>query len=320
MLELFILIISFVAASGLLSMLDAALLSVTHAEVEEVKARGLWGAMALVRVHSRITRAVIIIVILTNAVNILGPTVIGVRTALLYGSQWIGLLTALLTALTILFSEIIPKVLGTRYAPTIVRYTAPVILVLDLLFTPALALLELAVKPFRRGNRPTGTEEQIRALVRIGAMQGFIEEGERHLIQRTFVLNDKTAADVMVPAGKFASIPSTTTIREAAALAAQWPHHRYPVLDDAGRASGFVMSRDILQSLVAGRGEESVTTILHEPLLIPPAMPADDILQLLRDQRLHLAIVQKDHTVVGIVTLKDVLEELVGEMRDERRI
>ncbi|MFA6523844.1 MAG: CNNM domain-containing protein [Candidatus Peribacteraceae bacterium] len=321
MLALLILIVLFVALSGTLSLLDAALLSVSAAEVGEVVAHNLWGAAALRRLFPRFTRAVIVVVILTNAVNILGPVLIGVRAAELFGSQVLGILTAVLTALTILFSEIIPKALGSRHAPAIARYASPFLLALTILLSPIVTLLELAVKPFRKGGpRPTGTEEQIRALVRIGAMQGYIEEDEMRMIRRTFVLNDKTAKDIMVRAGVFAQIPDAATIAEAADYAGQWPHHRYPVLDASGHAVGFVMSHDLLKSLVAGRGADSVTTILHEPLLISPSMRLDHTLAQLQEKRLHLAIVADGGKVLGVVTLKDVLEELVGEMRDERRI
>ncbi|MDD4319180.1 MAG: CNNM domain-containing protein [Candidatus Peribacteraceae bacterium] len=321
MLTLILLIVAFVLASGLLSMLDAAFLSVSRAEVEETLVHGLWGGRALKGIAERQMRTVIVIVILTNFVNVLGPVLIGVRAAALFGSQAIGIVTALLTALTIFFSEIIPKALGTRYGPTISRIGAPALFALVVLFTPVVAFIEMLVKPFRQGDRPTGTEAQIQALARIGGEQGHIEADELSMIRRSFVLNDKKARDIMVKTGVFASLPYSATIREAAAAAAQWPHHRYPVLNGDGRAAGFVMSRELLQALVAGRGDESVTTILHEPVLIPPGMRADHILELLRDKRLHLAIVSGEKgDVLGIVTLKDVLEELVGEMRDERRI
>lgn len=315
-----LLIIVFVLASGLLSTLDAAVLSVSRAEVEETLVHKLWGGRALKGIMRKQMHTVIVIVILTNLVNILGPVLIGVYTAALFGSQSLGILTAFLTALTILFSEIIPKALGTRHAPTIARFSAPLLLLLTTLLSPVVLLLEFIVRPFRQGERPTGTEAQIQALARIGGESGLIEEDELAIIRRSFILNDKTAKDIMVRTGTFVQIPASRTIAAAADDAAKWPHHRYPVVDSTGRAIGFVMSRELLQSLVAGRGGESVTTILHDPLIIPPTMPLDDILPLLQKQRLHLAIVEEKEQVLGIVTLKDVLEELVGEMRDERRI
>jgi CBS domain containing-hemolysin-like protein len=321
MLQLAVLIIGFIILSGLLAMLDAAFLSVSRAEVEETFVHDLWGGHALKGITQRQMRTLIVIIILTNVVNILGPILIGIRTAFLFGNQGIGILTAFLTALTILFSEIIPKAVGTRHAPTISRFAAPVLLLIVIVLTPFLAAIEMLVRPFRKGDRPTGTEEQVRALVRIGEEQGFIEEGERKMIHRTFRLTDRTSADVMVPRDRIISIPASATIREAAAIAGKHPHYRYPVcggtLDDV---RGFVLARDVLQALVEGDGDAPVTGILRDPLSVPASMGADDVLELLRKRRLHLALVRDPGgKVIGAVTLHDILEELVGTIEDEEQ-
>ncbi|MFA6039529.1 MAG: CNNM domain-containing protein [Candidatus Peribacteraceae bacterium] len=321
MTELILLVITFVALSGLLSLLDAAIISLHQAEVEEVAARHLYGGGALRRLMDRQMRAVIMLVILTNAVNILGPVVIGVRATLLFGNQVLGVLTAVLTALTILFSEIIPKALGTRHAPAVARFSAPILLAVILVFSPVVSLIEWMVKPFRKGERPVGTEEQIRALVKIGARRGLIEEDEQRMIARTFFLNDRTAADIMIPRERMVAFAPQTTMRGAADIAAKALHHRYPVIGPGpDEVRGFVMSRDILQALVEGRGEDSVMTIVHEPVLVSSRMRADAILEVLRGRRLHLAVVRDDgHKVVGIVTLHEILEELVGDMQGEMK-
>ena len=309
----------FIAASGLLSMLDAAFLSVSRAEVEETVVHNLWGGQTLARISQRQLRAVIVIVIFTNIVNVLGPILIGLRAAHLFGNDAVGVITALLTALTIVFSEIIPKAMGTRYAPTISRWGAPFLYAIVLLLTPILALFEHAISPLRRGDRPVGTEEQIRALARLGEKHGFIEEDERRMIYRTFVLNDRRASDLMVPRSKIVGIASTSTIEDGARIASLAPHYRYPVyrekLDDI---IGFVLARDLLQAFVEGRGNQSIQAIMREPLIVPSTVRADELLELFRRKRLHLAAVRTEQQpVLGVVTLHDVLEELVGTM-DEK--
>ncbi len=321
MAELVLLIIAFVALSGLLSLLDASIISLHQAEVEEVAARKLYGGGALRRLMERQMRAVIVLVILTNAVNILGPVVIGVRATVLFGNEVLGVLTAVLTALTILFSEIIPKALGTRHAPLVARCSAPFLLTLILFLSPLVSLIEWMVKPLRKGERPVGTEEQIRALVKIGARRGLIEEDEQRMIARTFFLNDRTAADIMIPRGRMVAFPPHTTMRQAAEIAAVALHHRYPVIGPGSdEVRGFVMSRDILQALVEGKGETSVMEIAHDPVVVPAGMRADAILEILRSRRLHLAVVRDARNrIVGIVTLHEILEELVGDMEGESK-
>jgi len=318
MLQLVILVIVFLVASGFLSMLDAALLSVSHAEVEALVNKRKWGSRALQIVTQRLTRAVIVLVIFTNAVNIIGPVIIGVWATEALGSHWLGVVTGVLAAATIVFSEIIPKSLGTHYAPTISRLSAPFILFFSKLLHPAVIFIEWILKPFKKGDRPVGTEEQIQALVQLGGRAGHIEEDERQLIQRAFRLNDRRASDIMIPRSRMITVPSTATVGDVALVTQSEPHTRYPVvgetLDDVW---GFILSRDVLRAISAGKHGDPVGSLLQEVLFVSPKMRADSLLFLFRDRRVHLAIVRDEHRTLGLVTLKDVLEELVGDMADE---
>ncbi|HTN73881.1 MAG TPA: DUF21 domain-containing protein, partial [Pirellulaceae bacterium] len=213
MIELIISIIIFIILSGLMALIDAAVLSVTHAEVEELVQHKAWGSSALHAVKQRVTRAVVVIVILTNTINILGPIIVGNQAAALYGNTGIGVVTAVLALLTILLSEIIPKSLGAHYAPTISRLASPIILILIYLLYPLVQVLDSISSLFKQGNRRIGTEAQIRSLVTIGRRAGYIESDEGQLIHRAFVLNDKKASDVMTPLKDIESVYETSTIR-----------------------------------------------------------------------------------------------------------
>ncbi|MCK4517077.1 MAG: DUF21 domain-containing protein, partial [Spirochaetaceae bacterium] len=119
MIQLIVLILGFVILSGLMAITEAAVLSVTRAEVEVMVRNGARGAKALRRIKEHITQAVVIIVVFTNTVNVLGPVLVGIRAVELYGNAVIGVVTAILTLGTIVLSEIVPKSLGTHYAPRI---------------------------------------------------------------------------------------------------------------------------------------------------------------------------------------------------------
>lgn len=109
--------LSFIFLSGLVAMIDAAVLSVSRAETEEAIAHELWAAVPLKRITTRITQSVVVIVIVTNTINVLGPILIGQTAVAAYGPGAIGWMTVILALGTIVFSEIIPKSLGTHYAP-----------------------------------------------------------------------------------------------------------------------------------------------------------------------------------------------------------
>jgi len=311
-------VVVFIGLSGLMAMVDAAVLSVSRGEIEELVLQRKMGAAALKRISQRITRAVVVIVIVTNTINVLGPILAGRKAAEVYGDAAIGVLTAVLTFGTIIFSEIIPKSLGTHYAPTISRLSAPGVLALMYLLLPIVIALDWLSSLLRSGQRRIGTEDQIRSLVTIGRRAGYIESDEGQLIQRAFVLNDRSAADVMTPQEKIVSVNTETTIAQAARHVFRTPYSRYPVF---GRSQddvcGMVLSRDILESLVDGNDRQPVTSIVREALVVPAAMRSDELLTRFRDRHIHLAIVQQAGRTVGLVTLEDVLEELVGEIEDE---
>lgn len=319
MIELLLFILAFVAASGFLAMIDAAVLSVSPAEVEVLIAKKRWGAKELKQLLRHTTRAIIVIVILTNITNILGPILAGRKAESLYGSEAIGVITAVLTFTTIIFSEIIPKAVGAHYAPRISRLVAPFLRVLVFLLFPVVIALEKLVRLFKSGKRKVGTEEQIRALANLGGGAGHIDADERELIHRTFVLNDRTTRDVMTPAESIIFCPRGTTVSQAARIVFKHNFSRYPLSADntADSIMGYVLSRDVLEALADGRDNESVLPLRRDIPRVPSTMRCDDLLHFLRKNRSQLAIVTEGGHTVGIVSLEDVLEELIGEIRDE---
>lgn len=318
MLQLVLFIFAFIFASGFLAMIDAAILSVSPAEVEVMIENKRWGAKELRHVLRHATRAIIVIVILTNVTNILGPILAGRKAEALFGSEAIGYITAILTFTTIIFSEIIPKAVGSHYAPRISRYIAPILRILIIALYPIVIGLEKLVHVFKSGKRKVGTEEQIRALANLGRGAGHIDADERELIHRAFVLNDRTAKDIMMPAKDIVSISKKATIREAAKVVFENSYSRYPVVGSSiNETTGYILSRDILEALADGEGTFPITSLSRRVGLVAPTMRCDDLLNVLKRTRSQIALVGTKGNIIGLVTLEDVLEELVGEIHDE---
>lgn len=312
-------IVMFLALSGLLALIDAAVLSVSMAETEEMVVQKKTGATALKIVKKKITQAVVVIVVITNTINVLGPILVGQKATSLYDSSIIGIITAVLTFGTILFSEIIPKSLGTHYAPVISRTAAPPILALTYVLFPLVYVLEKIAALFQRGERRIGTETQIRSLVSIGLKAGRIEEDEGQIIHQAFVLNDLTAADIMTPIDKVISLPITSTVSEAAKVVFDHEFSRYPVYGESiNDIIGMVLSREILSALATGKDHESLEAYVHSTPRVKAGKHSDTLLMMFRQRQTHLATVHQDGKTLGLVTLEDVLEELVGEIEDEK--
>ena len=321
MLILTLYILVFLFCSGLMAMVDAGILSVTRAEAEEMVLHQKLGALWLRTVKQKITQAVVVIVIVTNTINILGPILIGQKAVELYDSSVIGVITAILTFGTIIFSEIIPKALGTHYAPVISRYAAPAVVALSWALYPVVILLERIASLFQRGERHVGTEAQIRSLVKIGLQGGRIEEDEGKIIQQSFILNDRAAADIMTPLERVVSVPATASIREAAQVVFDHEFSRYPVMGETPHdVHGMVLSREILSHLANGKDQEPITDLVHTTPRVRADKRADGLLAMFRDRQKHLATVHKEGQTIGLVTLEDVLEQLVGEIDDEKDV
>jgi putative hemolysin len=309
----------FILLSGLVAMVDAAILSVSRAETEEMVIQNVWGSLQLKKITERITRSVVVVVIVTNTINVLGPILIGQTAVATYGPAAIGWMTAILALGTIVFSEIIPKSLGSHYAPHIGRVAALPVLALTYVLYPLVLLLDALSGLFRRGSRRIGTENQIRALTNLGRRAGYIEPDEGLLIHKTFILNDRTARDIMTARDEITSLRIGSTLSEAAREIFDVEFSRYPVFGESiDDFRGYVLARDVLKEMVHGHGDQTLASVLREGWTVKANRRCDDLLLQFRLRRLHLAIVRDSDNTVGIVTLEDVLEELVGEICDEK--
>lgn len=322
MTELIFLIAGVLILSGFFSGSEAALFSITQAETETFMREKRWGAHVLHSVQKSLNRAIIAIVIMNNIVNIIGSVFVGNRVLNLYGDAMLAIVTAALTFGVIIFSEILPKSLGIHYANKIAIPVAFAIRALTMALLPIILLIEAMTNFFNRGEgRKVGTEQQIRSLATLGRRAGHIESDEGQLIHRAFNLNDKTAQDIMTPLKDIVYLKESDTIKKAAQQIVREDHSRYPVIGSSiNDIRGVVMSYDILQAMMEERGNKKVQTIMAPTLVVPASARGDRLLMLFRDKHKHQAVVQEDGKTIGLVTLEDVMEELVGEIEDERDV
>jgi putative hemolysin len=320
MLWIVLAVIVFLALSGLMAAVDAAVLSVSRPEIEVLIQEKKWGSRRLGQVKKEISQSVVVIVILTNTINVLGPILVSRQAFDLYGAESIVAITAVLALGTIVFSEIVPKALGAHYAPLIARISAPAILIGRYLMYPLVVGFAWLSKQFTKGTRHIGTEDQIRSLVRIGHLAGYIQSDEGQLIHRAFVLNDTTAGEIMTPLNRVKALGAVFTIKQAAAEVCRSEYSRYPVFGQStDDIQGIVLSRDVLKATL-DRSSDPLSSITRSAVIVDAQIKSDKLLTLFRDQHVHLAIVQDVGKTVGVVTLEDVLEELVGEIEDEKDV
>ncbi len=313
-------LVAFIVLSGIAAAVDAAVLSISRAEVEELVVEHRWAAGWLKQAKIDLGRTIVVVVIVTNTINVLGPIVVGELAASHGGQFGLRVATAAMILGTIVFSEIVPKSLGAHYAPFVGRLAAPALVGLTYALYPLVIVLDGLSQILRRpGARPLGTEAQIRALVVLGSREAHIEGDEARMIQRAFVLNDRTTGDLATPLDRVVALRTGDSIEFAAEVVADAEFSRYPVFGHSTNdVRGFVLGRDVL---CAGRRSERVASI--DPLirtapLVPRDLRSDALLALFRDERVHIAVVRDGERTIGIVTLEDVLEQLVGRIDDEK--
>jgi len=312
-------VLAVLIASALSSGSEVALLSASYGDVLSAVQEKRRGAKGLKAIKDDVSRALMAIVIWNNVANIVGSIAVGAIAAQHFDSQGVGIFSGVLTLLVIIFAEIIPKTLGERYALAIALAIAPVVRMLGLALLPAILLIELLVKPFARNEPISTSEAEINALTRLGASVGAIEADEGEMIHRIFRLNDVTAWDIMTPMGRIDALREHQKVGELHDFAVRVSHSRIPVLgEEPNTVMGLIHVRSIFEALAAGEGDQTVGALCHPVDFVPSTMRCDDMLRHFQFTRRHLSmVVDPLGTLLGLVTMEDVVEEIVGEIKDE---
>ena len=196
---------------------------------------------------------------------------------------------------------------------------APFLIGSIILFFPLAWILEQFSKLFQRGKRKIGTEAQIKSLVTLGRQAGYLEVQESRLIKKILNLNRKTARQIMIPAKRVVALKMNDSIEESVQVALASEFTRFPVLDhETNQVQGFVISHNLLKALHQKEQKAPINTLLLEPLRIDPAETLNKVLKQFRCHRVHLAVIEDKREFKGILTLEDVLEQILGPILDER--
>lgn len=306
--------------SAICSSSEAALFSVSPIKVRQLAQSRTPSALALLAIREKMNRPIATLVILNNVFNIIGSIVIGSTAATLLGDTWLGLFSAFLTFLIIIFGEIIPKTLGERYAESLALLIAVPVTWLTLLFTPLVWMMEKVTAPFTQGKKqPTTNEAEIQLLANIGREEGIIEDDEAEMIQGVFRLNDLTAVDVMTPRVAVTYLHGDLTLAECKQKILGSQHTRLIVVEDSiDKVIGVALKDELLSAMIEGKNTQKVATLTREVRFVPEMVRADKLLKAFQENREHLMVVVDEYGgVAGVVTLEDVLEVLTGEIVDE---
>jgi CBS domain containing-hemolysin-like protein len=323
MFPLFIAVLIVLTVSGLTSAIEAALFAVPYSRVLAAVEQHRVGSHALKKIKDRMHTPIMTIVIVNNVSNIVGSITVGSIAADVFGESSIGIFSAVLTFLVIVFAEVVPKTLGERHAIKLSLAAAGPLLTLTRLLSPAIWVIETFTSPWTGVPRVvTTSEEEIKALTKLGKQTGVIEADESELIHKVFRLNDITAWDMMTPWLYAEALDGRQTVGELKRRVAEIKHSRVPVFEELpNKIVGVVHVRALLEALVEGRVDAPVSSLMHEAKFVPESAVGDALLEHFQKNEDHFSVVVDSlGNVVGIISLEDVLEELVGELVHEAHV
>lgn len=178
---------------------------------------------------------------------------------------------------------------------------------------------EITASPDAGEEDDEDNDEDFQALMDVGEAEGIIEEEERELIESMVEFSDTRAGEIMTPRTEICGIPINATVREARDLMVEEKYSRLPAYRDTiDNVEGMLYVRDLLQAWAEGRENEPIRTLLRDPYFVPETKPANELLKSMQSEHVQIAIVIDEYGgVAGIVTVEDILEEIVGEIEDE---
>lgn len=319
-----ILIISAVSlmTSFLCSMLEACLYSVTRSQIETLRRKGDPRADTLLKVRRKIDDAIAAILITNTVANTLGAAWAGAMVRQHYGSAWLGLFSACFTASVLFFAEIVPKSLGVRFASVLAPALAPVLRLMVILLWPLVRICLLLTKIWNRGKKTShGTEEDIISMARLIHGQGEIHAHEAEWVANALRLNDVTTWDLMTPNPVVARVPQSLPLKNTPIDADQWRFSRLPVCkeDEPDTIVGVVRRRKVFDALARDEFDQTIGDLMEDAEFVAESLPAHRLLDRFLKKRRHLFCVRdEDDQFIGVVSLEDVLEALLGrEIVDE---
>ncbi len=312
-----------VLLSGVFSGAETALVSLSVARVDALLREGRSGAHALYRLKQDPSRMLTTILIGNNLVNIAASAMATVMATRWFGHAGPGIAVGALTVIILVFGEITPKSLATRYAERISLFIAMPMLGFMRLIYPFVWMfghLTTWVYHLTGGQGdPTVTESEVISMLGYGEQEGTIEHNERKLIERVFAFNDLCARDVMTPQGRIFALDGNLTVGAALPQVTGGSFSRIPLYDrHPGDLKKVLFLRDLLDVVAAGKLDTRLDEIGHDMLYVPQQQMIAELFHQLRKASRHFAgVVDEYGTVRGIVTMEDLLEELVGEIYDE---
>ena len=319
--------LALIGLGGLFAAIDAAVSTVSIARVDELVRDERPGAVRLAGIISDRPRYINLVVLLRITCETVATVMLVAYLFERLGLTW-GLLAAagIMVVVSFVAIGVGPRTLGRQHAYSIALIAALPLQAISVLLTPLSRLLVLMGNALTPGrgfrNGPFASEIELREVVDLAQQRGVVADDERRMIQSVFELGDTPAREVMVPRTEMVWIESDKTAGQATSLAVRSGHSRIPVIgENVDDVVGVVYLKDLVQQTyysTNGGRDTKATEVMRPAVFVPDSKPLDALLREMQRDRNHMALLVDEYgAIAGLVTIEDVLEEIVGEIADE---
>jgi len=313
-----------IGLSGFFSGLEVALVGIRKSKVIQLFNEGRKGSKALHKLKMNPSWMMSSVNLGNNLVNV-GASALATSLAIrLFGDDGLGIAVGIMTFLILVFGEITPKTYCNANSTKIALKYAPVLLVFSYVFYPIVKFFEIITKGVVKitgssQTPPPITEEEIKGVIDQGLEEKAIEKDEMELVHGALKFDDTVIRSVMTPRTKMFSLNSKMLLFEALPQINQRGHSRIPIYGNSSDdIVGFIHVRDVLKELERDNKMASLEQIARKPVFASQEKMVSALLKEMKGRKTHMAIVVDEHGgVEGLVTLEDLLEEIVGEIEDE---
>lgn len=308
--------------SFLCSIAEAVILSVTHPYISVLEQKGHGAANLLRRLKKNINDPLAAILTLNTTAHTIGAAGAGAQATEVFGNAYLGVVSAILTLLILIFSEIIPKTIGAVYWRQLAPVTAYLLKFLILILYPFIKMSALLTQLLSRGRRQEHfRQDEFTAMAQTGLEEGKLFQHESLILNNLFMLRETKVIDVMTPRLVVFSLDESLTVKDYFEYHSDSRFSRIPVYhEQRDHVTGFVLRSDLLLAHARGNSDK-VLSIYRRPLTaLPDTSSLQNAFEILLEERSHITLIVDEYGgMEGILTLEDVLETLLGiEIVDEQ--
>lgn len=310
--------------SGLCSLMEATLLSLTPGQIAKLRVRRPYSGALCDRFKKNIDKPITAILTLNTAAHTIGATVAGSQFAIIFDNHWVGLFSLLFTYFMLQFTEILPKTLGIRFNTFFAPFVANCLVLMINMLNPLIYLIRLVNRPFEGGleaeKKIATTMEEIKALASMAFVSKQISPHQEKIIRQATRLSTMSVLELAIPVNQITFLSESHSLADALIAAHADPHTRFPVIqgDDPNCVLGYVNFKELVYRVRTNPTDPTMRGIIRPVHFVTKDTTCTEMIKMFIDEHAHMAIVRDENgKTVGLITLEDLVEELIGEVEDE---